>query len=107
VREALAGTDARTLAREILTMDVDAYRAAFRGSPMKRAKLPAIQRNAAIVLGTSARRRTRTCSRTRWTTRTRSCASMRRGRSAGSAAVVMRPNRARAGAMQNSARRLP
>jgi hypothetical protein len=30
--------DARTLAREILAMDVDAYRAAFKGSPMKRAK---------------------------------------------------------------------
>ena len=32
-------------------MDVDAYRAAFRGSPMKRAKLPAMKRNAAVVLG--------------------------------------------------------
>jgi epoxyqueuosine reductase len=50
-REALAGKDARTLAREILSMDVDAYRAAFRGSAMKRAKLPAMQRNAAVVLG--------------------------------------------------------
>ena len=50
-REALAGKDARTLAREVLAMDVDAYRAAFKGSPMKRAKLPAMQRNAAVVLG--------------------------------------------------------
>jgi epoxyqueuosine reductase len=50
-REALAGKDARTLAREILAMDVDAYRAAFRGSPMKRAKLPAMKRNAAVALG--------------------------------------------------------
>jgi epoxyqueuosine reductase len=50
-REALAGRDARTLAREILAMDVDAYRAAFRGSAMKRAKLPAMKRNAAVVLG--------------------------------------------------------
>ncbi len=50
-REALAGKDARQLAREILAMDVDAYRAAFRGSPMKRAKLPAMKRNAAVVLG--------------------------------------------------------
>ncbi len=50
-REALAGKDARTLSREILAMDADAYRAAFRGSPMKRAKLPAMQRNAAVVLG--------------------------------------------------------
>jgi epoxyqueuosine reductase len=32
-------------------MDVDAYRAAFKGSPMKRAKLPAMKRNAAVVLG--------------------------------------------------------
>ena len=50
-REALAGRDVRTLAREILVMDVDAYRAAFRGSAMKRAKLPAMKRNAAAVLG--------------------------------------------------------
>jgi epoxyqueuosine reductase len=50
-REALAGKDARTLAREILAMDVEGYRAAFRGSPMKRAKLPAMKRNAAVVLG--------------------------------------------------------
>ncbi len=50
-REALAGKDARTLARAILAMDVDAYRAAFRGSAMKRAKLPAMKRNAAVVLG--------------------------------------------------------
>jgi epoxyqueuosine reductase len=50
-RESFAGKDARTLAREILAMDLDAYRAAFRGSAMKRAKLPAMQRNAAVVLG--------------------------------------------------------
>jgi epoxyqueuosine reductase len=50
-REALAGKDARTLAREILAMDVEGYRAAFRGSAMKRAKLPAMKRNAAVVLG--------------------------------------------------------
>ncbi len=50
-REALAGKDARTLARELLAMAVDAYRAAFKGSPMKRAKLPAMKRNAAVVLG--------------------------------------------------------
>jgi len=50
-REALAGRDARTLAREVLVMDVEGYRAAFRGSPMKRAKLPAMKRNAAVVLG--------------------------------------------------------
>jgi epoxyqueuosine reductase len=50
-RDSLAGKDARTLAREILAMDVEGYRAAFRGSPMKRAKLPAMKRNAAVVLG--------------------------------------------------------
>jgi epoxyqueuosine reductase len=32
-------------------MDADLYRAAFRGSPMKRAKLPAMKRNAAVALG--------------------------------------------------------
>lgn len=32
-------------------MDLDAYRAAVRGSPMKRAKLPMLKRNAAVVLG--------------------------------------------------------
>jgi epoxyqueuosine reductase len=50
-REALAGRDARTLAGEILAMDPDTYHAAFRGSPLKRAKLPAMERNAAVVLG--------------------------------------------------------
>ena len=50
-RAALAGKDARQLAREILAMDLEEYRAAFKGSPMKRAKLPAMQRNAAVVLG--------------------------------------------------------
>jgi epoxyqueuosine reductase len=32
-------------------MDTDAYRAAFGGSPRKRAKLPARSRNAAVVVG--------------------------------------------------------
>jgi epoxyqueuosine reductase len=32
-------------------MDLDADRATFRGSPMKRAKLPAMKRNATVVLG--------------------------------------------------------
>jgi epoxyqueuosine reductase len=50
-RDTLAGKDARTLAREILAMDAEGYRAAFRASPMKRAKLPAMKRNAAAVLG--------------------------------------------------------
>jgi epoxyqueuosine reductase len=50
-REAIAGKDARTLAREILAMDDGRFRAAFRGSPIKRAKLRGLKRNAAVVLG--------------------------------------------------------
>ena len=48
---AIAEKDARTFARDVLAMDVDAYRAAFNGSAMKRAKLPALKHNAAVVLG--------------------------------------------------------
>ncbi len=55
-REVLAGKDAVTLARDILAMDEDAYRAAFRGSAMKRAKLSGLQRNARAVLGTPPQR---------------------------------------------------
>ena len=47
----LAGKDARTLARDILGMTQDEFSAAFRGSPMKRAKLRGLKRNAAVVLG--------------------------------------------------------
>jgi len=50
-REALAGKDARTLAREILVMTQKDFSAAFKGSPMKRAKLRGLKRNAAVVLG--------------------------------------------------------
>ncbi len=49
-REIIAGKDARTLAMELLAMSDEEYRAAFRGSPMKRAKLEGLQRNAAVVL---------------------------------------------------------
>jgi epoxyqueuosine reductase len=48
-RAAIAGRDARTLAREILATDDEQFRVAFKGSPMKRAKLRGLQRNAAIV----------------------------------------------------------
>lgn len=48
-RNVLAGKDAATLAHDLLAMDDDAYREAFRGSAMKRAKLSGLQRNAAIV----------------------------------------------------------
>jgi epoxyqueuosine reductase len=50
-REALGGKDARTLARELLAMTQDEFSAAFKGSPMKRAKLRGLQRNAAVALG--------------------------------------------------------
>ena len=50
-REALGTRDARTLARELLTMSQAEFSAAFKGSPMKRAKLRGLKRNAAVVLG--------------------------------------------------------
>ena len=50
-REVLRGRDARTLAREILQMTQEEFSAAFKGSPMKRAKLHGLKRNAAVVLG--------------------------------------------------------
>ncbi|HUX34393.1 MAG TPA: tRNA epoxyqueuosine(34) reductase QueG [Gemmatimonadaceae bacterium] len=48
-RAAIAGKDARTLATEILAMGEDEFRAAFKGSPMKRAKLAGLRRNARIL----------------------------------------------------------
>jgi len=50
-REAIAWKDARTLAREILAMSDEDFRTAFKGSPMKRAKLRGLKRNAAVALG--------------------------------------------------------
>jgi epoxyqueuosine reductase len=50
-REVIAGKDTRTFAREVLAMDDETFRAAFKGSPMKRAKLRGLKRNAAVVLG--------------------------------------------------------
>jgi epoxyqueuosine reductase len=50
-REVLGGRDARTLARELLGMSQEEFGAAFKGSPMKRAKLRGLKRNAAVVLG--------------------------------------------------------
>jgi epoxyqueuosine reductase len=50
-REALAGKDARQLARELLGMTPEEFSRAFKGSPMKRAKLRGLKRNAAAVLG--------------------------------------------------------
>jgi hypothetical protein len=48
-REFVAGKDAVTLARDILALDQQAFSAAFRKSPMKRAKLVGIRGNAAVV----------------------------------------------------------
>jgi epoxyqueuosine reductase QueG len=50
-REVLAGKDARELARDLLAMTPEEFSAAFKGSPMKRAKLRGLKRNAAVVLG--------------------------------------------------------
>jgi epoxyqueuosine reductase len=47
----LAGKDARTLAGELLAMSQEEFAAAFGRSPMKRAKLRGLKRNAAVVLG--------------------------------------------------------
>jgi epoxyqueuosine reductase len=52
-RSALAGKDARTLSRELLEMSPSEFSVAFKGSPMKRAKLRGLKRNAAVVLGNS------------------------------------------------------
>lgn len=49
-RPAVAGKDARSLAREMLSMSDDDFTVAFKKSPMKRAKLRGLKRNAAAVL---------------------------------------------------------
>ncbi|HEX5970646.1 MAG TPA: tRNA epoxyqueuosine(34) reductase QueG, partial [Gemmatimonadaceae bacterium] len=50
-REFIAGKDARTLAHDLLQLSQEEFSDAFRKSPMKRAKLAGLQRNAAVVLG--------------------------------------------------------
>ena len=50
-RPALVGKDAPALARELLGMSEESFREAFAGSPMKRAKLRGLKRNAAVLLG--------------------------------------------------------
>lgn len=50
-REMLRGKNSRTLARELLAMSQEEFSAAFRKSPMKRAKLRGLKRNAAVALG--------------------------------------------------------
>jgi epoxyqueuosine reductase len=49
-RDVIGTKDAATLAREILAMDEEGYREAFRNSAMKRAKFEGLRRNAEIVL---------------------------------------------------------
>jgi epoxyqueuosine reductase len=49
-REVLSAKDARTFARELLAMSQEEFSVAFKGSPMKRAKLSGLERNATIVL---------------------------------------------------------
>ena len=53
-RPIIRNKDARTLAREILAMDEPTFRAAFKGSPMKRAKRRGLVRNSLVVLGNAA-----------------------------------------------------
>ncbi|MGI9042654.1 MAG: tRNA epoxyqueuosine(34) reductase QueG [Gemmatimonadaceae bacterium] len=50
-REAIAGRNAPAFAREILAMSQAEFSTAFRNSPMKRARLRGLKRNAAVVLG--------------------------------------------------------
>jgi len=50
-RAAVAGKDAQTLARDVLTMTEEDFRMTFKGSPMKRAKLRGLKRNAAVASG--------------------------------------------------------
>jgi epoxyqueuosine reductase len=50
-RASVSARDARALAREILGMNEPEFNAAYKDSPMKRAKLRGLKRNAAVVLG--------------------------------------------------------
>jgi len=50
-RAGIAGRDARQLARALLAMTQEEFSRAFSKSPMKRAKLRGLKRNAAVVLG--------------------------------------------------------
>lgn len=50
-REFLAGKNVRTLARDLLGMTQEEFSRAFKDSPMKRAKLRGLKRNAAVALG--------------------------------------------------------
>ena len=52
-RDLLAGKDARQLARDVLDITQEDFSRTFTGSPMKRAKLRGLKRNAAVVLANS------------------------------------------------------
>jgi epoxyqueuosine reductase len=49
-RDVSAEKEARTLTEELIAMSQEEFSAAFRKSPMKRAKLAGLQRNARVVL---------------------------------------------------------
>ena len=49
-RAVLAGKDARALAHDLLQMTQEEFSSAFKGSPMKRAKLRGLKRNASVAL---------------------------------------------------------
>ena len=55
-RDAIAGKDAGTLAGEVLAMDDEQFRAAFRKSPIKRAKRSGLVRSAEVVRANRASR---------------------------------------------------
>lgn len=59
-RAAIAGKDARALAEELLVMTLEQFSTTFKGSPMKRAKLSGLSRNATIALDNIARGRAST-----------------------------------------------
>jgi len=50
-REFIARKDARQLAHDLLELSQEEFSAAFKGSPMKRAKLAGLKRSATVVLG--------------------------------------------------------
>jgi epoxyqueuosine reductase QueG len=55
-RATISGQDAATLGRALLKMSQEELSRAFKGSPMKRAKLRGLQRNAAVVLANASPR---------------------------------------------------
>lgn len=54
-RAAVADRVATTLAEDLLAMTPDRFQESFRKSPMKRAKLAGLQRNASIVIGNASK----------------------------------------------------